>query len=146
VAPFALLPALGAALLLAGVLFSPWLARRYANDAYSAAPARAVTLANRARSLDPLLVDPYWAKALAADARGKRQSAFGEYLAAVRRQPHNPQTWLFAGEYAKDSGCWFLAWKYLERYTELDPKARSTSGADDYREALRRVNNRQYTC
>jgi O-antigen ligase len=146
VAPFALLPALGAALLLAGVLFSPWLARRYANDAYSAAPARAVTLANRARSLDPLLVDPYWAKALAADARGKRQSAFGEYLAAVRRQPHNPQTWLFAGEYAKDSGCWFLAWKYLERYTELDPKARSTSGADDYREALRRVNTRQYTC
>jgi O-antigen ligase/polysaccharide polymerase Wzy-like membrane protein len=143
---FALLPALGAALLLAGVLFSPWLARRYADDAYAAAPARAVTLADRAHSLDPLLVDPYWAKALAADARGRRQRAFGEYLAAIRRQPHNPQTWLFAGEYAKDSGCWFLAWKYLERYTELDPKARSTSGADDYREALRRVDNHQYTC
>ena len=144
--PFALLPAAGVALLLAGALFSPWLAGRYANDAYTASSARATTLANRAHSLDPYLVDPYWAKALAADDRGQTQRAFGEYVAAVRRQPQNPQTWLSAGEYAKSVGCWYLAWKYLERYTELDPKARSSSGADDYRTALYRVDHRQYTC
>jgi hypothetical protein len=144
--PFALLPAAGIALLLAGALFSPWLARRYSNDAYAAAPARATTLADRAHSLDPFLLDPYWAKAVAADGRGQSQRAFDEYVSAVRRQPQNPQAWLSAGEYAKDRGCWFLAWKYLERYTELDPNARSSSGADDYREALRRVNNRQYRC
>jgi hypothetical protein len=146
VSPFGLLPLAGVALLLAGALFSPWLARRYSNDAYAASSARAVTLADRAHALDPFLVDPYWVKALAAIDRGRRQEAFGEYLAAVRRQPKNPQTWLYTGEYAKSVGCWFLAWKYLERYTELDPKARSTSGADDYREALRRVNRGQYRC
>ena len=146
ISPFGLLPLAGVALLLAAALFSPWLARRYSNDAYAAPSARAVTLADRAHALDPFLVDPYWVKALAAIDRGRRQEAFGEYLAAVRRQPKNPQTWLYTGEYAKSVGCWFLAWKYLERYTELDPNARSTSGADDYREALRRVNRGQYTC
>jgi len=144
--PFALLAAAGVALLLAGAFFSPWLARRYGSDAYAASPGHAITLADRAHSLDPFLLDPYWAKALAEDGRGQSQRAFDEYVSAVRRQPKNPQAWLSAGEYAKDRGCWFLAWKYLERYTELDPNARSSSGADDYREALRRVNNREYRC
>ena len=142
----ALLPAVGVALVLAGSLFSPWLARRFANEALVASPARAVTLANRAHGLDPLLVEPYWAKALAAIGRGQTDEAFGQYVAAVDRQPKNPQTWLAAGEYAKTAGCPYLEWKYLERYTELDSKARPGSGADDYRAALFKVNHRQYRC
>jgi hypothetical protein len=144
---FALLPAVGAAVLLFGSFVSPWLARRWAGDALVAAsPARAITLANRAHSLDPLLVEPYWAKAFAAATRGQPQQAFQEYVAAVHRQPKNPQTWLAAGEYAKDAGCPYLAYTYLEKYTELDQKARPSEGADDYRAMLWKVNHRQYRC
>ncbi|HEY6962464.1 MAG TPA: O-antigen ligase family protein [Gaiellaceae bacterium] len=142
----ALLPAAGVALLLFGVLLSPWLARRYANDAlFASSPAHAIHLADRAHSLDPFLVDPYWAKALAAVAQGRKQQAFDHYVAAVARQPRNPQTWLAAGEYAKDAGCPYLAYKYLERYTELDNKANGSGGAD-YRAMLWRVNHRRYSC
>jgi hypothetical protein len=64
----------------------------------------------------------------------------------VRRQPRNPQTWLAAGEYAKTAGCPYLEYTYLEKYTELDQKARPTEGGNDYRDALYKVNHRQYRC
>jgi hypothetical protein len=143
---FAMLPALGVAILVLGSLVSPWLARRWATDAYGAAPARAIRLANRAHTLDPLLVDPYWAKAIALDTQGRTRAAFAQYVAAVRRQPRNPQTWLAAGEYAKTAGCPYLEYTYLEKYTELDQKARPTEGGNDYRDALYKVNHRQYRC
>jgi hypothetical protein len=152
VAGFELLPAIGVAVVVLGTLVSPWLARRWADDAVSAAvaipsrPARAVTLADRAHALDPFLVDPYLAKALAADDRGHTQAAFEQFAAAVRRQPKNPQTWLAAGEYAKDAGCPLLAYRYLEKYTELDQNARKSAGGADYEEVLRKVNRHQYTC
>jgi hypothetical protein len=145
VSVFELLPAVGVALILFGSLLSPWLARRYADDALFAAPARAIILADRARSLDPLLVEPYWARAGAAIARGQKQRAFDEYAAAVARQPRNPQTWLAAGEFAKESGCPSLAYKYLERYTELDQKSNGPGGAD-YNAMLKLVNARKYRC
>jgi hypothetical protein len=144
---FALLPAFGVALVILGSLVSPWLAHRWANDAlFSASPSRAITLANRAHGLDPLLVDPYTAKALAYDAQNRPRRAFQEYVSAVGRQPKNPETWLAAGQYAWNEGCPYLAYTYLEKYTELDQKARSDRGGDLYNEALRRVNNRQYRC
>jgi tetratricopeptide (TPR) repeat protein len=135
------------ALALFGVLLSPWLARRWATDALAAtSPSKAITLANRAHALDPLLVEPFWAKAYALDARGRPRAAFEQFLAAVRRQPANPQTWLAAGEYAKERGCPYLEYTYLLRYTELDRNARASEGADDYRDALDKVDHRQYTC
>jgi hypothetical protein len=144
---FALLPAFGVALVILGSLVSPLLAHRWANDAlFSASPSRAITLANRAHGLDPLLVDPYTAKALAYDAQNRPRRAFQEYVSAVGRQPKNPETWLAAGQYAWNEGCPYLAYTYLEKYTELDQKARSDRGGDLYNEALRRVNNRQYRC
>jgi len=143
---FALLPAGGVALLVLGSLVSPWLARRYADDALAASPHRAIVLADRAHSLDPLLVEPFWAKAYAEASRGRDRAAFAQFVAAVRRQPKNPQTWLAAGEYAKTAGCPYLEYQYLEKYTELDPNARPSAGGDDYRDALAKVNNREYTC
>jgi hypothetical protein len=143
---FALLPAAGAALVLAGSFASPWLARRWALDAYGASPSHAIELADRAHSLDPFLLDPYWAKALALDGQGRTTAAFAEYVAAVRRQPKNPQAWLQAGEYAKDVGCPYQAYTYLEKYTELDQKALPSQGADDYRAMLWKVDHRQYRC
>jgi O-antigen ligase len=143
---FALLPAAGVVLVLAGSFVSPWLARRWALDAYGAAPSRAIELADRAHSLDPFLLDPYWAKAQALDDDGRTTEAFAQYVAAVRRQPKNPQAWVAAGTYAWDAGCPYQAYTYLEKYTELDQKARPDRGGDLYNEALRRVDNAQYRC
>ncbi|HZP74419.1 MAG TPA: O-antigen ligase family protein [Gaiellaceae bacterium] len=141
-----LLPATGVAILLAGAFFSPWLARRWANDAlFTASSSHAITLANRAHSLDPLLLDPYWAKASALDASGKTQQAFDEYVAAVKRQPHNPDAWYFAGKYAWEQHCPYLAYDYLLPYTELNQNALG-DGGDIYNAALKRVNHRQYRC
>jgi hypothetical protein len=52
---------------------------------------------------------------------------------------------LFAGEYAKRAGCPFLAWQYLERYTELDPQSNGPGGAE-YRAMRALVNRHAYTC
>jgi hypothetical protein len=141
-----LLPAAGIALLLAGSFFSPWLARRAAVDAFGAAPKDAYRLADRAHSLDPLLVEPFWAKAAAAETQGKPNLAFVYYVQAVRRQPMNAQTWRAAGQFAWDNNCPYKAYTYLERYTELDQKARKSAGGSTYEAALYRVNHRQYTC
>jgi O-antigen ligase len=147
VSPFALLAAAGAGLLAWGVLLLPWLGERWANDALGATPpARAVHLANRAHSVDPFLVEPYWAKALAADDQNKTQLAFAYYVQAVHLQPANPETWVSAGEYAFSLGCYQTAYTYLERYTELNQKALPSAGGDDYNTALKRVNAGKGTC
>lgn len=149
VSAFALLPSLGAAALAFGVLLLPWLGNRWSDQAFfstSTDTASIDRLANRAHSVDPLLVEPYWAHAQAADARGQRSLAFAWYVQAVKRQPHNPDTWNAAGEYAFRLGCYGRAYDYLEKYTELDQKAQPSAGAADYRTALKKVNAGQYTC
>ncbi len=140
----AALAASGVALLCFCSLLLPWLGRRWANEAYAASSRQqAFRLADRAHGADPYLVDPFWAKAFAAG----ETSAFPYYRQAVDAQPRNPQTWLAAGEYALDAlHCPYLAYRYLERYTELDNKARPEEGANDYRRALRLVNRAQGTC
>ena len=141
--PFATVAAAGVAALAIGVLVLPWLGNRWATDALGAPPARAVTLANRAESVDPLLVEPLWAKALAA---GTPQQQFAFYREAVRRQPKNPQTWLLAGRFAFDLRCYQTAYTYLEKYTELDNKAKPSAGGDDYNAALKKVNAGKGRC
>ena len=146
ISPYAALPAAGAAILAVGVLALPWLGERWANDALGAAPARAVTLADRAESVDPLLVDPLWAKAFAAEAQGRSQRAFDFYVRAVHRQPKNPQTWRLAGLYAYQQRCYRLAYEYLEKYTELDNKAKPSQGGAAYNRALTIVNSGKAKC
>jgi O-antigen ligase len=146
VGAFALVAASGCALLVFATFLLPWLGRRWADEGLAASPARAISLSNRARSVDPLLVEPFWGKAYAAGQLGQAQRAFDLYVAAVRRQPRNPLTWRMAGEYAFDQGCFYQAYVYLERYTELDPNNRASEGADDYRTALDRVNHHAYRC
>ncbi len=147
VSPFATVAAAGVAALAFGALLLPWLGARWADDALVAArPAQAVRLADRALSVDPLLVEPYWAKADAAIGLEEHQRAFDYFLQGVQRQPKNPQTWLQAGEYALSRNCYHLAYTYLERYTELDPKARPSSGGDDYNRVLKLVNAGKGRC
>ncbi len=142
---FSLLPAFGVALVLLGSLGSPWLARRWVSDAQTAAftsPAHAVALANRAHALDPFLLEPYWAKADAADTT---REAYRQYVLAVQRQPKNPLPWLLAGEFAMRVDCPFAAWQHLERYTELDQKSNGPGG-DEYNAMLKLVDAHEYTC
>jgi hypothetical protein len=144
VSPFAVLAGTGVALLAFGVLLLPWLGERWADQALGASPsARAVQLANRAHSVDPLLVEPYWAKAEVATVP---RVAFAEYVQAVHKQPANPATWLAAGEYAFGIGCYQSAYTYLERYTELDQQARQSDGGNDYNTALGYVNAGKGAC
>jgi hypothetical protein len=138
-----LVPAAGLAALAFAVLLLPWLGNRWADEGSVAAPARAATLASRAHSVDPLLVEPYTDQAFAA---AKPQVAYGWLLEAVHRQPHDPQTWRAAGQFAEQIGCPFQAWEKLEQYVTLDPKARPSEGGNDYRAMLKRVNARKYSC
>jgi hypothetical protein len=142
--PFVILAAAGAAILAAGALVLPWLGARWADDALGASPARAVTLAKRAESVDPLLVEPLWARAFAAESRPT--VAFDFYKQAVERQPKNPQTWRLAGLYAFDQRCYQTAYTYLEKYTELDQKAKPSAGGAQYNQALKLVNAGKGRC
>jgi hypothetical protein len=147
VSAFALLPVVGVAALLFAVLLMPWLGNRWADQALGTLVAkREASLATRAHSVDPFLVEPYWEQADAADGRGQRSLAFAWYVQAVHRQPHNPLTWRYAGEYAWSVNCPGKAYTYLEKYTELDQKARQSAGGNDYRAARARVNAGDYTC
>ena len=149
VSAFALLPAVGAAALAFGVLLLPWLGNRWADDAYfrSFTTAKGVdSLANRAHSVDPLLLEPYWAHAQAADLRGEHSLAFAWFVQAVKRQPHNWETWRNAGEYAFSLRCYGRAYDYLEKFTELNQKAQPSLGGADYNTALKKVNAGEYTC
>jgi tetratricopeptide (TPR) repeat protein len=109
-------------------------------------PTRAEQLARRARSVDPLLVEPLWALALAADERNDVARALGYYEEATRVQPENAQTWLAAGRYALEIGCARRALQHFYRFNALDRYARPSDGPDDYQRALRLVNSGKPRC
>jgi O-antigen ligase len=146
VSPSLALVAASAALLAFVVLLLPWLGERWSSQATVASPARAVPLAERARSVDPLLVEPLWALAFAAELRGDLPTAFAYYKEATRKQPKNPETWLLAGQFAFLHGCMRAAYDNLEKFTELDNKARPSRGADAYNTALRIVDAGKAKC
>jgi len=146
VSAFGALVAGGVALLAFCVLLLPWLGQRWSDEATFAAPARAPTLAKRARSVDPLLVEPVWTLAQAAEDQGRLRAALAYYAEATRKQPENPQTWLLAGQFALRNGCPRTAYPYLLQFVQRDNKARASEGADDYRRALRLVDSGKPRC
>jgi O-antigen ligase len=147
VSPFGALVASGVALLAFGALLLPWLGERWSDDATVAlSTARSVELAKRARSVDPLLVEPLWTLAGAAEQRGNLPRALAYYVDATHKQPQNPQTWLAAGQFALRNGCPQKAYPYLLQFVERDNKARPSEGADDYRRALILVNSGKPRC
>jgi O-antigen ligase len=144
---FPMLAAAGAALLVFGVLFLPWLGERWSGQAaVSLSPQHAIALAKRARSVDPLLVQPLLTLGFASDISNRPLVARGYYREAVRSQPKNPATLLAAGLFELAHGCARQAYAYLEPFTELDPKARPEDGPIAYRRALRLVNTGKPTC
>ncbi len=144
---FPLLAAAGAGLLAFGVLLLPWLGERWSTQAaVTLSPQHAITLAKRARSVDPLLVQPLLTLGFASDLAGRPLIARAYYAKAVRAQPKNPNTLLQAGLFELAHGCARHAYAYLEPFTELDPKERPANGPIAYRRALALVNTGRPTC
>jgi tetratricopeptide (TPR) repeat protein len=136
--------ATGAAVLLFGVLLLPWLGQRWSDQAIVAStPAQTISLAKKARSVDPLLVEPLWWQAGAERDPRKAEALYAE---ATRVQPENAQTWLYKGRFELDYGCARAALQDFYRFNALDPKARPSNGPDDYRRALDLVNSGKPTC
>lgn len=110
-------------------LGSPTLAARGVERAYELLDAgeveRAADLARRAEELDPLSLQPAWARARAAARAGDEEAALVFYERATTLQPENPDAWhalgLFRLEVLRDS-CG--AYQALNRAYTLDPKSR----------------------
>ncbi len=143
VSPFAGLVVAGVALLAFGVLLLPWLGQRWSDQAEA---TTSVTLAKRARSVDPLLVEPLWTLALAAEIHGEPFVARAYYDEATRLQPQNAQTWLYSGRFELENGCARHALTAFYRFVALDPKARPQDGPDDYRRSLALVDSGKPRC
>jgi hypothetical protein len=142
-----LLAAGGAVLLAFGVLLLPWLGERWAGQAaVSVSPQHAITLAKRARAVDPLLVEPLLTLGFASDLANRPLVARAYYAQAVRAQPKNPDVLLQAGLFELAHGCPRHAYAYLEPFTELNPKERPENGPSAYRHALALVNSGKPTC
>jgi O-antigen ligase len=115
-----------AALAVIGVLVTPALAQRDVDRAVSLLNDRrldeARDAAERARSLDPLSLDPVFTAALVAEARGDDELARGLYRRATEMQPENPSAWTLLGlyEYAvREDLC--RAYEALNNAYTLDP-------------------------
>jgi tetratricopeptide (TPR) repeat protein len=116
-----------AALALAAVvsIATPWLAERELRKVNIAldrgqleAAGDAVT---RARSLDPLSLQPVFAEARVDEQRRREVAAHEVYLRATRLQPKNPESWLQLGLYEFDIGDRCGAYRHLNEAYTLDP-------------------------
>ncbi len=143
---FAALAFSGAALLAFGSLILPWLGNRWTGDAEAltlTSPPRAVQLARRARSVDPLNAEAVWAQALATSGYSAQQAL---YALATRKEPENPQWWLLKAEFELGHGCARAALVDFYRFNALNPYANPNAGPDDYRRALVLVDSGKPRC
>ena len=113
------------ALAAAASVATPWLAEREVRSVSAALDrgdaAGAERAADRARSLDPLSLQPIFAQALVAEVRGRDTAAHAAYEEATRLQPENPEAWLALGLYEFDRGQRCAAYVHLNQAYTLDP-------------------------
>jgi len=143
--PAAALAATGVGLAAFLSLFAVWLGDRWSGDAYSAlaTPERALTLAKRARSVDPVAVDPLFAESLAQQELGELTLARDALLEATVVQPENAEAWFTLGEFdlrtiGQPVGCARHALVEFERFYELNSQDPAVTEKDV---ALKRVNS-----
>jgi hypothetical protein len=137
---FATLAAAGAAFLALGVLLLPWLGERWSDQAFFNGDPK---LANRARGVDPLLIQPY---VVLADSATSYPRAIYYLGLATKKQPENAQAWLYKAEYELGFNCARAALQDFYKFNALDPYERPTNGPDDYRKALALVNSGKPKC
>src|SRR5438067_3643844 len=137
----------GVALAALSSLFAVWLGGRWtgqALDALGVDNAHAVALAKRARSVQPLSIDPLYYEALAEQSRRNFGAALGLLQKATRLQPENAEAWFRLGEFDfRVRHCPRTALPELDRFTALDPQAPENV---EYDRALRQVNSGTPKC
>ncbi len=131
-APAAPRPLGAAAAALVGVaallsLATPWLAERSLRQVNRELDAgnvdAAIDAAERARSLDPLSIEPLHRLAGIEASRNHIRSAREAYAAAVRLQPENPDTWYSLGAYEHSRRFLCQAYVHLNEAYTLDPRS-----------------------
>ncbi len=135
--PFSVLAASGVALALVLSFFAVWLGNRWDSQAAASVgvdDSHAITLAKRARSVDPFLVDPLFQAALAeTEIAGtlknpveKAQAlahVLGYYEKATKEQPDDAFAWYELGTFDfVVRGCPQAAYTAINRFTTLDPQ------------------------
>ena len=84
-------------------------------------PARALALAGQAHALDPVSLEPIFARANAEVVLGRSSRARAAYLQAIRLQVGNPLPWLQLTEFEIAEGELAIARASWERLNALDP-------------------------
>jgi tetratricopeptide (TPR) repeat protein len=124
---FPLAAAAAGALALAGAaaVVTPWLAQRSVRDVNPALERgdidAARDAADRARSLDPLSLEPLFALARVEEDAGDEAGALVAYRRATDVQPENPLSWYELGLYEFHLGDRCSAYVDLNRAYTLDP-------------------------
>lgn len=108
-------------------LAAPWLAERSLRQVNRELDAgrvdAALEAADRARSLDPLSIEPLQRLAGIEASRNHIRSAREAYAAAVRLQPENPDTWYSLGSYEHSRRFLCQAYFHLNEAYTLDPRS-----------------------
>ena len=106
-------------------LLTPWFAQRATDSALGALeagrPARAVSDARDARSLNPLALEPLLVEAGAAEQLGELAAARALYVKAIDLQPLNWRGWFELGRFEVGLGRDRRALGPLRRAAALDP-------------------------
>jgi O-antigen ligase len=104
---------------------TPWLSRQAVLDVNPALDRGDVSAARdaaeRARSLDPLSLDPLLARARVEEDAGDAAAALAAYRRAADLQPENPASWYELGLYEFSRGDRCSAYVHLNRAYTLDP-------------------------
>ena len=128
VSPLAAVAAAVVGLACLASLATPWLAERSVREVNRKLDAGdvegAADAARRARSLDPLSIEPSLKLAGVEESRGRAPAARAAYAQAVRTQPENPETWYALGLYEFDTGDLCSAYVHLNEAYTLDPASR----------------------
>jgi hypothetical protein len=143
--PLAAVAAVALALAASASVVTPWLADRSVREVGAAIDrgdlAAAVDSAKRARSLDPLALEPLFARARVEEVRRDPEAALAVYREAVRLQSENPETWYQLGLYEFDRGDRCSAYVHLNEAYTLDPSGRQWIPGGPLVQALEWVND-----
>ena len=143
--PFAAAATAALALAAAGAVVTPWLAQRSVREVNPALErgdlAAARDAAERARSLDPLALEPLFARARVEEDAGDEEAALAAYRRAVDVQPENPVSWYELGLYEFSLGDRCAAYVHLNRAYTLDPAGTQWTPDSELVQALAWVND-----
>ena len=143
--PFAA-AAVGALAVAAAIsVVTPWLSERSVREVNPALERGDVDgardAAERARSLNPLSLEPLFARARVEEAAGDEEAALAAYRRAAALQPDNPVAWYELGLYEFHLGDRCSAYVHLNRAYTLDPAGTQWTPDSELVQSLAWVND-----